>query len=126
MARACDERLEAGEVVALDGTRIDSSSKNITPTGSGKKKAGTDGPQINWQMLINIKTGAPVCYRTYAGDVNETSTLEDLRRLWTDAGIDKKGPVILMDQCDPSPTGSLLSTAATFDSSSESAHPCAW
>ena len=102
MARACAANLEPGELIALDGTRVDSNSKNITLSSIGKKKDGTYGPQINLSLLINVRTGAPICYRTYAGNVNDSSTLNDLRQLWTDVGIQKKAPVILMDRGYPS------------------------
>ena len=102
MARSCASDLENGEIVALDGTRLDSFSENISLAAVGKRKDGTFGPQVNLSILLNVRTGAIVSYRAYGGNVNDISTLNDLRHLWSDIGISEKEPVILMDRGYPS------------------------
>ena len=102
MARSCASDLENGEIVALDGTRLDSFSENISLAAVGKRKDGTFGPQVNLSILLNVRTGAIVSYRAYRGNVNDISTLNDLRHLWSDIGISEKEPVILMDRGYPS------------------------
>lgn len=96
MARACTCDLKDGEIVALDGTRLDSFSENISLAAVGKRKDGTFGPQINLSILLNVRTGAIVSYRAYGGNVNDISTLNDLRHLWSDIGMNEKEPIILM------------------------------
>ena len=84
--------------LALDGTRIDCNSENISLAAVGKRKDGSYGPQINVSLMINVKDGNLICYRAYAGNVSDISTLDDLRKLWTDIGIYAKSPLILMDR----------------------------
>lgn len=101
MAQACASHLEDGEILALDGTRIDCNSENISLAAVGKRKDGSYGPQINVSLMINVKDGSLICYRAYAGNVSDISTLDDLRKLWTDIGIYAKSPLILMDRGYP-------------------------
>ena len=101
MAKACASHLEDGEILALDGTRIDCNSENISLAAVGKRKDGSYGPQINVSLMINVKDGSLICYRAYAGNVSDISTLDDLRKLWTDIGIGAKSPLILMDRGYP-------------------------
>ena len=51
--------------------------------------------------MINVKNGNPICYRVYAGNISDISTLDDLRKMWTDIGISEKSPLILMDRGYP-------------------------
>ena len=102
MAKSCAEHMEEGEIVALDGTRIDCNSDNIDLAAVGKRKDGTYGPQVNVSLLVNVENGKLICYRAYAGNVTDISTLDDLRTMWTDVGIDQKTPLILMDRGYPS------------------------
>ena len=101
MAKACATHLEDGEILALDGTRVDCNSENISLAAVGKKKDGSYGPQINVSLVINVKNGSPICYRAYAGNISDISTLDDLRKMWTDIGISEKSPLILMDRGYP-------------------------
>ncbi len=101
MAQACASHLKDGEILALDGTRIDCNSENISLAAVGKRKDGSYGPQINVSLMINVKDGSLICYRAYAGNVSDISTLDDLRKLWTDIGIYAKSPLILMDRGNP-------------------------
>ena len=101
MAQACASHLEDGEILALDGTRIDCNSENISLAAVGKRKDGSYGPQINVSLMINVKDGSLICYRAYADNVSDISTLDDLRKLWTDIGIYAKSPLILMDRGNP-------------------------
>ena len=101
MAQACASHLKDGEILALDGTRIDCNSENISLAAVGKRKDGSYGPQINVSLMINVKDGSLICYRAYAGNVSDIRTLDDLRKLWTDIGIYAKSPLILMDRGNP-------------------------
>lgn len=101
MAKACASHLEDGEILALDGTRIDCNSENISLAAVGERKDGSYRPQINVSLMINVKDGSLICYRAYAGNVSDISTLDDLRKLWTDIGIGAKSPLILMDRGYP-------------------------
>lgn len=101
MAKACASHLEDGEILALDGTRVDCNSENISLATVGKRKDGSYGPQINVSLMINVKDGSLICYRAYAGNVSDVSTLDDLRKMWTDIGISAKSPLILMDRGYP-------------------------
>lgn len=101
MAKACATHLEDGEILALDGTRVDCNSANISLAAVGKKKDGSYGPQITVSLVINVKNGSPICYRAYAGNISDISTLDDLRKMWTDIGISEKAPLILMDRGYP-------------------------
>ncbi len=101
MSKACASHLEDGEILALDGTRVDCNSENISLAAVGKRKDGSYGPQINVSLMINVKDGNLICYRAYAGNVSDISTLVDLRKMWTDIGISAKSPLILMDRGYP-------------------------
>jgi len=49
----------------------------------------------------HLEDGSPLCYRAYAGNISDISTLDDLRKMWTDIGISEKSPLILMDRGYP-------------------------
>ena len=102
MAKSCAAQMGEGEIVALDGTRIDCNSENIDLAAVGKRKDGTYGSQVNVALVVNVENGRLICYRPYAGNVSDISTLDDLRKMWTEVGIDQKAPLILMDRGYPS------------------------
>lgn len=102
MARARAEHMKEGQLCALDGTRLNSDSKNISSSAIGQRKDKTFGSQINLSLLLNVDTGEPICYRYYGGNINDGSTLDDFRQLLSDIGISEKKPVILMDRGYPS------------------------
>ena len=62
-----DGRAE-GDLLALDGTRVDCSSDNISLAEVGKRKDGTYGKQLNFSVLFNATTGQCLSYRLYSGN----------------------------------------------------------
>ena len=93
------ERLtQPGDLLALDGTRIDCNSGKISLAAVGKKKDGTFGPQINFSMVVNATTGDPISYRYYAGNTNDSSTMEDFRAMFKDYGIHDRDVQFVMDR----------------------------
>lgn len=91
VAKAMVRRVQDGSLLAIDGTALPSYSRNINLTKLGKTKEGTFNTQVNISLIVDARTGIPVCYRTYAGNINDISTLSDQRSLWKDIGLkDKK------------------------------------
>ncbi|MCF0253162.1 MAG: transposase [Duodenibacillus sp.] len=88
----------SSDLLALDGTRIRCQSKNIKDAAPGKSKEGDIVKQINFSMMVNAKTGEPVGYRYFAGNVPDVSTLQDFRAVWEDVGIADKQATMLLDR----------------------------
>ena len=80
-------RLGERPLLALDGSRIDCSSKNIIEAVVGRRKNGLYAPQINFSLLVDASTGAPVGYRYFSGTTNDVSTLEDFTTIWNAYGL---------------------------------------
>lgn len=87
-----------GDLISVDGTFLDSNSKNIAEAAVGKRKDGSYGPQINYAMVSNASTGMPLGYRWYSGDTQDVTTLDDLKELWLDYGINEKKVEFVWDR----------------------------
>ena len=87
-----------GDLVATDGTYINSNSKNIASTAFGKHKDNTFGEQISFSLCHNITSGMPVTYRFFSGNLNDIQTIDDLTATWTTYGINEKNVEIVMDR----------------------------
>ena len=96
LAKARCGHLPRGQLLALDGTRVDCNSEGISYGAKGKKKDGTYGRQINFSVLVNASNGQCLGYRIFAGNVPDTLTVEDFRHLWDEFGIAESEPVIIM------------------------------
>ena len=87
-----------GDLIAVDGTFLDCSSKKIAAAAIGKRKNGTFGQQINFTLVSNVSTGVPLGYRWYSGDTNDVRTLDDLKELWLDQGVPQKKVEFVWDR----------------------------
>lgn len=63
---------------ALDSTSISTYSQKLAKSAFGYNKDGDDTPQINVLMVVNQKTGEPVYYRTYNGNIPDISTIKNM------------------------------------------------
>ena len=91
-------RLGESPLLALDGSRIDCGSKNIIEAVVGRRKNGLYAAQINFSLLVDASTGAPVGYRYFSGTTNDVSTLEDFTTIWNAYGLLDKDPMIVVDR----------------------------
>ena len=98
LGKARSARLSEGDLLALDGTRLDCSSDNISLAEVGKRKDGTYGKQLNFSVLFNATTGQCLSYRLYSGNCPDNLTMSDFRQLWTGMGIPEKKAVIVVDR----------------------------
>jgi transposase len=62
-------------LLALDSTSISSYSQKLGPVERGRNKDEDNLPQINLLMLVDAKTGLPVFYRHYDGNVPDVLTV---------------------------------------------------
>lgn len=92
------KRVRSNDLLALDGTRIESNSRQIGLAAVGKNKKGGFSQQINFSMLVNATTGMAVGYRLFAGNINDMQTLEEFSNLWQDIGIAQKNTTLLLDR----------------------------
>lgn len=85
----CDEKMNAfyeqrlgryrvDGPVDCDGTRITTHANRVDDKAVGKTKTGTFEPQIGTVLLYGRKSKQPLLMRTYAGDVPDMSTVEDV------------------------------------------------
>ena len=98
IGKARAKRLSKGDLLALDGTKIDSESDGISLARVGKGKDGTYGKQITFSMLFNATNGMAVGYRPFAGNEPDIKALDDLMGLWKDFEIGNKEPVVIVDR----------------------------
>lgn len=98
LGKARLQRVAVGSVLALDGTEIPSSSKNIEYVKLGKKKTEGYGDQVNLSLLVDAATGAAITYRPYGGNVIDMSTIPDLSAMWRDIGLLDKAATIVADR----------------------------
>lgn len=87
-----------GDLISVDGTFLDCNSQKIAAAAHGKRKDSTYCPQINFAMVSNATTGVPIGYRLYSGDTHDVKTLDDLKALWSDYGINEKGLEFVWDR----------------------------
>jgi len=98
MRHRLNSMTQKGDLVAIDGSYLDSNSKKISIAAIGKRKNQTYGPQVNFSLVSNATTGVPLGYRCYSGDTHDAKTLEDMIELWKDAGINEKKLEFLWDR----------------------------
>lgn len=98
LARERAKHVKHGALLAIDGTEIPSASKNINLTALGKTKDGTFGTQINVSLLVDTQSGDAICYRAYAGNTHDISTLDDNRALWDSIGLKNKHVTFAADR----------------------------
>ena len=98
ICKARAKRLAEGSILVLDGTRINCDSEHIVVSAIGKDKQETYCSQINFSMLANASDGQLVGYRYYAGNINDVSTLSDMRAIWNDSNLNTKKATIVMDR----------------------------
>lgn len=63
--------------LALDSTSITSYSENIASVDWGKNKDLIEAPQTNVLLIVDQKTGAPVYYRNFDGNVPDIMTVRN-------------------------------------------------
>ncbi|MCD8339983.1 MAG: transposase, partial [Burkholderiales bacterium] len=98
IGKARAARLKKDELLALDGTKITSHSKQISIAVLGKDKKGGYDTQISFSVIVNNHRGAAVCYHYFAGNTPDISTLEDFLHLWDSIGVKSKNPIIELDR----------------------------
>lgn len=82
--------------LALDSTSISSYSEKLSCVARGRNKDEEDLPQVNLLMLVNSKTGLPLFYRYYDGNVPDVRTV---RRVIADnTGLGLKDVVLVSDK----------------------------
>ncbi len=64
--------------LALDSTSISSYSEKLSNVVRGRNKDEDNLPQINLLMLVDSKTGLPVFYRYYDGNVPDAQTVRQV------------------------------------------------
>ena len=62
-------------ILALDSTSISSYSTRLTHIEYGKNKDDDALPQLNVLFLVDQKSGLPIFYRFYDGNVPDVSTI---------------------------------------------------
>lgn len=63
---------------ALDSTSLSTYTKKLAKSAFGHNKDGDNLSQVNVLMVVNQKTGEPVYYRTYSGNVPDIVTVKHL------------------------------------------------
>jgi len=71
------QKLHDSEYYALDITSISSYSKFIDLVKWGYNRDKEELPQINLAMLVGIKSGLPVYFNPFAGNITDITTLEN-------------------------------------------------
>lgn len=79
---------------ALDSTSISTYSKNLNKACFGHNKDGDELPQINVLMVVNQKTGEPVYYRTYSGNVPDSSSIKYFLQEHARVQLDKNAVIV--------------------------------
>lgn len=87
------DQTEAPLVLALDSTSISSYAKDLDPVERGRNKDEEDLPQINLLMLVDQKSGLPLYYKHYDGNVPDVSTI---RRVIADSARLKLNNIVLV------------------------------
>lgn len=98
IGRARIKRIGHGDLLALDGTKIDCNSKNIEIACIGKDKKGGFSKQITYSLLMNVNTGQSVGYDTFAGNVHDSSSIEPYLHLWEPIGVKDKEAALVFDR----------------------------
>ena len=77
--RLIEQKKKAGDddklTLALDSTSISSYANKLPNVERGRNKDEDNLPQINLLMLVESKSGLPIFYRTYDGNVPDVQTV---------------------------------------------------
>ena len=94
LGKARGRRFSMGDLLALDGIRLDCSLDNVSPAEEGMRK---EGGQLNFSVLFNATAGQCLTYRLYSGNCPDNLTMSHFRQLWTGMGVPEKKAVIVVD-----------------------------
>ena len=83
-------------ILALDSTSISSYSTNLTHIEYGKNKDDDALPQLNVLFLVDQKSGLPIFYRFYDGNVPDVSTIR--HTIADQALLNMKNVVLVADK----------------------------
>lgn len=83
---------------ALDSTSITSYSENISSVQYGHNKDLMDAPQTNVLMIVDQKTGEPVYYRNFDGNVPDVSTVRNTLAELAMMKVDTQNVVLVTDR----------------------------
>lgn len=83
---------------ALDSTSISSYSENIASVEYGHNKDMVPLPQTNVMMIVDQKTGEPIYFRNFDGNVPDVSTVRNTLAELTMMGIDYSNAVLVTDR----------------------------
>lgn len=92
------EQIEKHQFWALDSTSITSYSEGISSVEYGRNKDLIDAPQTNVLLIIDQRTGQPVYFRNFNGNVPDVSTIRNTISELTIANIDFSQVVVVMDK----------------------------
>lgn len=79
---------------ALDSSSISTYSKSLGKAQFGYNKDGDDLRQVNIMMLVNQKTGLPIYYREYDGDVPDVSTVSTMLKEYARLELNRQGIIV--------------------------------
>lgn len=82
--------------LALDSTSISSYANKLSSVERGKNKEEDKLPQINLLMLVESKSGLPIFYRTYDGNVPDVRTVR--RGIADGSRLDIQNVVLVSDR----------------------------
>ena len=83
-------------ILALDSTSISSYSTRLTHIEYGKNKDDDALPQLNVLFLVDQKSGLPIFYRFYDGNVPDVSTIR--HTIADQALLNMKNVVLVADK----------------------------
>lgn len=97
-SRQGTEQLKEHRFWALDSTSITSYSENIATVAYGKNKDLISAPQTNVLFLVDQKTGIPLYFRNFCGNVPDVSTIRNTLAELAIADIDFSQITLVMDK----------------------------
>lgn len=75
--KSCREDAEGRLFLALDSTSISSYSQELPQVEWGRNKDLVELPQVNVLLVVDQKTGSPVYFRSFDGNVPDSSTIRN-------------------------------------------------
>lgn len=79
---------------ALDSSSISCYARGLGKAQFGYNKDGDNLKQINIMMLVNQRTGVPIYYRAYAGDIPDVSTVSTFLKDYAGLQFNRKAVIV--------------------------------
>ena len=86
--------------IAIDGSNSDCDMSGGDLPASGKAKSRRDGPVVGYMYAVDSRSGLPLTFEVFSGNVPDTKALQRLRNRLLRFGVKARGAILDRIFCD--------------------------